>query len=94
MRKLVSSLGYTAEAFPLAADFSYQVLALNRLVLTIARIYGRSTTREQRAATVAIAWPVTKDASGETKNAATAAISWPAKRTLTRTPGSAESAGR
>lgn len=40
---------------PLAADFSYQVLALNRLVLTIARIYGRSTTREQRAATVAIA---------------------------------------
>jgi uncharacterized protein (DUF697 family) len=37
---------------PLAADFSYQVLALNRLVLTIARIYGRPTTREQRAATV------------------------------------------
>lgn len=40
---------------PLAADFSYQVLALNRLVLTIARIYGRSTTREQRALTVAVA---------------------------------------
>jgi hypothetical protein len=40
---------------PLAADFSYQVLALNRLVLTIARIYGRTTTREQRAATVAVA---------------------------------------
>ena len=40
---------------PLAADFSYQVLALNRLVLTIARIYGRTTTREQRAATVALA---------------------------------------
>ncbi|HEY6065147.1 MAG TPA: hypothetical protein VIY96_03270 [Thermoanaerobaculia bacterium] len=39
---------------PLAADFSYQVLALNRLVLTIARIYGRSTTREQRAAIVAV----------------------------------------
>jgi len=39
---------------PLAADFSYQVLALNRLVLTIARIYGRTTTREQRAAIVAI----------------------------------------
>jgi len=39
---------------PLAADFSYQVLALNRLVLTIARIYGRTTTREQRAATVAV----------------------------------------
>lgn len=38
---------------PLAADFSYQVLALNRLVLTIARIYGRTTTREQRALTVA-----------------------------------------
>lgn len=38
---------------PLAADFSYQVLALNRLVLTIARIYGRPTTREQRGATVA-----------------------------------------
>lgn len=37
---------------PLAADFSYQVLALNRLVLTIARIYGRQTTREQRGATV------------------------------------------
>jgi uncharacterized protein (DUF697 family) len=40
---------------PLAADFSYQVLALNRLVLTIARIYGKTTTREQRAATVALA---------------------------------------
>ena len=40
---------------PLAADFSYQVLALNRLVLTIARIYGRTTTREQRALTVAVA---------------------------------------
>jgi uncharacterized protein (DUF697 family) len=40
---------------PLAADFSYQVLALNRLVLTIARIYGRTTTREQRAMTVAVA---------------------------------------
>lgn len=40
---------------PLAADFSYQVLALNRLVLTIARIYGRKTTREQRAMTVAVA---------------------------------------
>jgi hypothetical protein len=39
---------------PLAADFSYQVLALNRLVLTIARIYGRPTTREQRALIVAI----------------------------------------
>jgi len=39
---------------PLAADFSYQVLALNRLVLTIARIYGRSTTREQRALIVAV----------------------------------------
>jgi len=39
---------------PLAADFSYQVLALNRLVLTIVRIYGRTTTREQRAATVAV----------------------------------------
>jgi hypothetical protein len=38
---------------PLAADFSYQVLALNRLVLTIARIYGRPTTREQRALAVA-----------------------------------------
>ena len=38
---------------PLAADFSYQVLALNRLVLTIARIYGKPTTREQRGATVA-----------------------------------------
>jgi hypothetical protein len=38
---------------PLAADFSYQVLALNRLVLTIARIYGRTTTRQQRALTVA-----------------------------------------
>jgi hypothetical protein len=38
---------------PLAADFSYQVLALNRLVLTIARIYGKQTTREQRGATVA-----------------------------------------
>lgn len=37
---------------PLAADFSYQVLALNRLVLTIARIYGKPTTREQRAASV------------------------------------------
>jgi len=30
------------------------VLALNRLVLTSARIYGRATTREQRAATVAV----------------------------------------
>ncbi len=39
---------------PLAADFSYQVLALNRLVLTIARIYGRTTTREQRAAIVTV----------------------------------------
>jgi hypothetical protein len=39
---------------PLAADFSYQVLALNRLVLTIARIYGRTTSREQRALTVAV----------------------------------------
>jgi hypothetical protein len=29
------------------------VLALNRLVLTIARIYGKQTTREQRGATVA-----------------------------------------
>jgi hypothetical protein len=38
---------------PLAADFSYQVLALNRLVLTVARIYGRPTSREQRGATVA-----------------------------------------
>jgi hypothetical protein len=38
---------------PLAADFSYQVLALNRLVLTIARIYSKPTTREQRAASVA-----------------------------------------
>lgn len=38
---------------PLAADFSFQVLALNRLVLTIARIYGKPTTREQRAASVA-----------------------------------------
>lgn len=38
---------------PLAADFSYQVLALNRLVLTIARIYGRPTSRHQRGATVA-----------------------------------------
>lgn len=38
---------------PLAADFSYQVLALNRLVLTIARIYSKPTTREQRAAAVA-----------------------------------------
>lgn len=37
---------------PLAADFSYQVLALNRLVLTIARIYGKTTSREQRGATV------------------------------------------
>lgn len=40
---------------PLAADFSYQVLALNRLVLTIARIYGRPTSREQRALAVAVA---------------------------------------
>jgi len=39
---------------PLAADFSYQVLALNRLVLTIARIYSKPTTREQRAASVAV----------------------------------------
>lgn len=38
---------------PLAADFSFQVLALNRLVLTIARIYSKPTTREQRAASVA-----------------------------------------
>lgn len=38
---------------PLAADFSYQVLALNRLVMTIARIYSTPTTREQRAASVA-----------------------------------------
>ena len=38
---------------PLAADFSYQVLALNHLVLTVARIYGRPTSREQRGATVA-----------------------------------------
>lgn len=40
---------------PLAADFSYQVLALNRLVLTIARIYGKTTTREQRALAVGVA---------------------------------------
>jgi hypothetical protein len=38
---------------PLAADFSYQILALNHLVLTVARIYGRPTSREQRGATVA-----------------------------------------
>lgn len=38
---------------PLAADLSYQVLALNRLVLTIARIYSKPTSREQRAASVA-----------------------------------------
>jgi len=38
---------------PLAADYAYQVLALNRLVLTIARIYGIPTTREQRGASVA-----------------------------------------
>ena len=46
--------GYLA-IIPLAADYSYQVLALNRLVLTIAGIYGRPTTREQRGATVASA---------------------------------------
>jgi hypothetical protein len=38
---------------PLAADFSYQVLALNHLVLTVARIYAQPTSREQRGATVA-----------------------------------------
>ncbi len=38
---------------PLAADYAYQVLALNRLVLTIARIYGTPTSREQRGASVA-----------------------------------------
>jgi len=37
---------------PLAADLSYQVLALNRMVLTIARIYDRPTTREQRGLAV------------------------------------------
>jgi uncharacterized membrane protein YcjF (UPF0283 family) len=39
---------------PLAGDLAYQVLALNRLVLTIARIYGRTTSREQRALAVAV----------------------------------------
>jgi len=38
---------------PLAADLSYQVLALNRLILTIAGIYGKPTTRPQRGGAVA-----------------------------------------
>jgi hypothetical protein len=38
---------------PLAADLSYQVLALNRLVLTIAYIYGRKTSHTERAGAVA-----------------------------------------
>ena len=41
---------------PLAADLAYQVLALNRLVLTIARIYGRPTTRSQRGGAVAVSF--------------------------------------
>lgn len=41
---------------PLAADFAYQVLALNRLVLTIARIYRRPTTRSQRGGAVAVSF--------------------------------------
>ncbi len=38
---------------PLAADVSYQVLALNRLVLAIAQIYGRPTSPIERAGAVA-----------------------------------------
>lgn len=41
---------------PLAADLSYQVLALNRLILTIARVYGKPTTRPQRGGAVAVSF--------------------------------------
>lgn len=41
---------------PLAADLAYQVLALNRLVLTIARVYGKPTSRPQRGGAVAVSF--------------------------------------